>query len=532
MSSRASDGKAEPRIPPHDLDAERALLGSMLLSADAIRGAAGVRRQHFYAPIHGVIYEAIVDLYLEDVLVDLVVLAGRLGDQLDDHGGKQLLVELGAETPASANASAYAARVRRCARHRAVIAATGEIAEHAYQGSDEWNTALAELNDVAAGDSISTLGEIDLAALVDGDIPAVLPVWLHREDGQALIYPGRTHDIHASPSEGKSWLALLAVAEVLTAGGNAMTVDYEDNAESHLERLRALGVDDNVIADSTRLRYCSPTGPLGPALATLRSIVVDLAPDLVVIDGVAPALAAEGHNELDNSDVTAWGVRVPKMLAELGPGVLMLDHVVKDPKEKVRGPRGAGAKLGLTSGASYELRPVKPFSRRRAGEVAIVIAKDRIGRVGAVGETIAHATFTPHDDGAELEIKLTLPAAKDDSKPFAPTGLMERLSRALEGRIPTNHGDALDLIPGRLQYRREALKALVAGDYLTREKVGKETLYTSVRAYREGNDGPTTVQAAFLDIESTPNGSEPHDSPTTVPNPGTLENPRSPGETP
>src|SRR4051812_41297494 len=99
-------GPADERIPPHDLDAERALLGSMLLSADAIDAAQEVGPSTFYAQRHGAVYAEIVALHDAGEPVDVVTVANRLGGRLG--AGKDFLHDVISNTPASANAKAYA----------------------------------------------------------------------------------------------------------------------------------------------------------------------------------------------------------------------------------------------------------------------------------------------------------------------------------------------------------------------------------------------------------------------------------------
>lgn len=126
------------RVPPHNLEAERSLLGSMMLSNDAIRAAAGVDAADFYAPAHARVFEAILALHAEGAIPDPVVVADRV--EVD----KAELLRWLAETPASANAAAYARIVVDAARHRRAIAQAGEVAELAYAG-DDWEDSAAEL---------------------------------------------------------------------------------------------------------------------------------------------------------------------------------------------------------------------------------------------------------------------------------------------------------------------------------------------------------------------------------------------------
>lgn len=152
--SRQADGQAgngssparghwTDRVPPHDLEAEMSLLGSLMLDREAIGYVIPViPRQHsarFYQPEHRILYEALLDLYDKGSAIDLVILRDELtrrGD-LERVGGVEYLVQVVQSVPSSANAEFYAAIVRDKALLRDLIVASGEIIDEAYSAHDE-----------------------------------------------------------------------------------------------------------------------------------------------------------------------------------------------------------------------------------------------------------------------------------------------------------------------------------------------------------------------------------------------------------
>lgn len=132
------------RIPPHDLDAERALLGSMLLSRDAIDEAAALRPGDFYKPAHATLFHAIRDLAAHGTPVDVITVADAWPD-----GTKDDLHALAGATPASAHASAYCRIIAETAQHRRMIALAGEISERSYR-SEPVGPMLLEVQELAA----------------------------------------------------------------------------------------------------------------------------------------------------------------------------------------------------------------------------------------------------------------------------------------------------------------------------------------------------------------------------------------------
>ena len=103
------------RTPPQDNDAEQSVLGSMLLSKDAIADVIEVVRAHdFYKPAHETVFDAMVDLYGRGEPVDPVTTAAELQrrGELGRVGGAPYLHTLSASVPIAANAGYYAEIVR------------------------------------------------------------------------------------------------------------------------------------------------------------------------------------------------------------------------------------------------------------------------------------------------------------------------------------------------------------------------------------------------------------------------------------
>ena len=113
----------------------------MLISRDAITAAveARVDASDFYKPAHGHVFDAVWSLYEQGEPVDPVTVAEELrrSNLLEPLGGKGLLLQLQAATPASANAGHYARIVADLALLRRLITVSGEIAESAYGQPDD-----------------------------------------------------------------------------------------------------------------------------------------------------------------------------------------------------------------------------------------------------------------------------------------------------------------------------------------------------------------------------------------------------------
>lgn len=505
----------QPPALPHDDDAEAAVLGAALMSAEA-RDAA---RRHlgdasaFYRPSHGHIWTAICALADRDSPVDAVTTAAELRRTglLDDAGGDFRLVELISTAPGVANAATYAQIVADAATLRRILGAVGSIAEQARAGppdvaafASQARQLLDGVTATAAGPGGSTLDIPDLAEVIAGGIEVEQAAHLKRNDGLGLLYAGKLNMLWGAPSVGKGWVALLAVAQVLDLDGSAVYVDWEDSVTGIVGRLLALGVVPAAITD--RVRYVRPTGAFGAVeRAELLDIIGDLNADLVILDGVAASMQREGLDEDRAPDFYQWLERCPRPIADTGAAVLALDHVRKDAEATERYGRGTGAKLAAVDGAAYHVRPSEPFSRKRAGSFRLVVSKDRPGGVGAIGETAAVIHVDPHADGEHVTLRITPPEEQRQGRGFQPTKAMAAVSDLLaEARKPVKQQAILDAL-GQLFKAgiiRSAVAALVHDGFAEEVTQGRSQLVRHVRPYPP----PKAREAEPAELDEPPPG--------------------------
>ncbi|MEK7613873.1 MAG: replicative DNA helicase [Patescibacteria group bacterium] len=126
------------RVPPQNLEAERALLGSIMLKSEAVYDAIDlISAESFYIEKHRAIFRAMIDLMSGSNPIDLLSVANRLKEinELDRVGGNAYLAELVGMVPSSANLKYYAEIVQKKAMMRALIDAAGDITELGYDES-------------------------------------------------------------------------------------------------------------------------------------------------------------------------------------------------------------------------------------------------------------------------------------------------------------------------------------------------------------------------------------------------------------
>jgi AAA domain len=327
---------------------------------------------------------------------------------------------------------------------------------------------------------------IDLQPHMEPDDGRDAPTLLTRSDGLCFLYAGKRNEVHGEYESGKSWLAGLAVCEVIRRGEIACWIDFEDAPRSIVKRLRALGVDDQLLLEC--FRYIQPTQRLTPDAEIELRLELHGA-TLVVIDAMHEAMTTAGLDPNVNRDVAVWYDTVPRLAAKEGVAVLVLDHVAKDPAGR-RGPVGGGHKTAAIDGASYLLDALTPFGRGSSGLLRLRLAKDRPGyvrgRFAGPNPTVAEITIDATDPEA-LVVGIRPPAATRGSEDWRPTHLMEAVSRFLESlNEPVSRNKITENIKGKQAYVVDAIEALVTEGFVERSKGPNNTkLHVSAKPFRE-----------------------------------------------
>ncbi len=123
------------RIPPQNIEAEKSVLGSILLDKDALIEVSGwLLPNHFYDDRHSAIYQNILELFEGGLPIDLVTVSDILKKKrlLSKLGGRAYLTELASFVPTSAHAEEYANIVKETATRRGLISSSSEITQLAF----------------------------------------------------------------------------------------------------------------------------------------------------------------------------------------------------------------------------------------------------------------------------------------------------------------------------------------------------------------------------------------------------------------
>jgi replicative DNA helicase len=243
------------RVPPQDLEAERAVLGAIMISNDAADLAQGiVKPDDFYRPAHRKIYQAMLELWDDGSAVDLVTLQSRLATMgaIELVGGPVALVELAEAVPTAANVKHYAELVRGRSVLRQLISAGTEIVDKAFSNRepedvlDEAEQSVLDIRKESAKRGVvhieealkNAFAEIERLHAEKRSITGVatgyekldyLTSGLQRSD--LLIIAGR-------PAMGKTAFALNVATHAALRGGEAVVVfSLEMSKEQLVKRM-------------------------------------------------------------------------------------------------------------------------------------------------------------------------------------------------------------------------------------------------------------------------------------------------------
>ena len=142
------------KLLPHNIEAEEAVIGSILIDGDCVTRLAPVLKpEDFYRERNAVCYEAALALANRDLAVDQLTLGGELGPHGArlDHGGRAwpTYPTLPAITPTSVHAEDYAATVARTSTCRRIIAAASRISEIGYNDPADVDAAIRQAEDAS-----------------------------------------------------------------------------------------------------------------------------------------------------------------------------------------------------------------------------------------------------------------------------------------------------------------------------------------------------------------------------------------------
>lgn len=254
------------KIPPHSIDAERWVLGSILLDKDGmIQVSSFLTEGDFYDPNNGLIYGAMIDLFTRNKPIDLLTVREYLDDRqnLEKIGGNAYLMELTESIFTSANIYQYAQIVKNKGILRRLIKAGNDILLAGYDEETDINKLL-EKSEQALFSVTQTFIQNKLVHIRDilnlryeefaeiHENPEHVNAGLVHTGFKKLddkiggLKPGDMAILAARPSMGKTALALNIAQNIGESGKNVAIFSLEMSKEQLTDRLicATMGVDN------------------------------------------------------------------------------------------------------------------------------------------------------------------------------------------------------------------------------------------------------------------------------------------------
>jgi replicative DNA helicase len=318
----------ETRLPPQNIDAEKSILGGLMLEQEAWDEVSELLTdEDFYRPSHKKIYAAIRELRRREMPADLVTVSNLLMEkgELESIGGAAYLAEMSDQTPSTANIASYAKIVQEKSLLRKVIQSSQEFVDKAY--TQEFENVDSFLDSLEARvfqltESKTTNGLVDASELVKVSLEKIESLYSNQmqvtgvpsgfnelDDLTAGFHPGELIIVAARPSMGKTAFSLnIALHAALREKRKVAYFSVEMGKESVMVRM---------LASSAKIR-----------LSDLRVGKIDdqAWPRLI---NTAASLSETGLFIDDSSGISPFEIRAKarRMKAKYGLDLIMIDYL-------------------------------------------------------------------------------------------------------------------------------------------------------------------------------------------------------------
>jgi replicative DNA helicase len=246
----------QDRVPPQNIEAEQAVLGSVFLESEAIIEAMEyIEAKDFYRRSHQLIYQAMIDLSVRNEAIDVVTIKARLEQEnkLEDAGGISYLSDLALSVPTAANIVYYAKIVEEKSLLRNLISRATEIVTKGYEANDDTQVILddAEKSILEVSEKRNRSGFLPISDVLNSTIANIDQLSRNNEDitGLPTGFPmldkmtaGFQDEeliiLAARPAVGKTAFALNIAQNVGTKTDKAVAIfSLEMGAESLVNRM-------------------------------------------------------------------------------------------------------------------------------------------------------------------------------------------------------------------------------------------------------------------------------------------------------
>jgi replicative DNA helicase len=441
------------RTPPHSVEAEQGVLGSMLISPrDAIAEVVEkITADYLYVPAHQTIFNVLVDLWNAGAGIDLITFTQILRDRnlLESVGGAAAVTNLYTFVPTAANVGYYIDIVRDKYILRSIIAAGTESVRRAYEEQDEVGNLLDEVEQTifAVGEDrfkgqmlsmkdqvMEAIESIEKLYERKGGITGVSTGFVEFDRMTSGMHPSEMIVIAARPSMGKTALAMniaehVAINEKLPVGVFSLEMSSQQlvqrllcsRARVNLQKVRDgfLGERDfpSLTAAASKLAEAKIFIDDSASLTILelrakgRRLKAQQDVQLIIVDYLqllrSTSRRAQDNRQLEISEISAG---LKGLAKELKIPLIVVAQLNRQPEQRTGGkPRLSDLRESGSIEQDADLvgllvRPEiyeedEEARAEKAGEAELIIAKQRNGPVGEIPLTFLKE-FTRFEDRA------------------------------------------------------------------------------------------------------------------------------------
>ena len=421
------------RTLPHNLEAERSVLGAILVHNDAFNTAAQViDGRDFYRDAHRRIFERMVALSERGEAIDFITLKEELsrGAELDEVGGPAYIASLVDGVPRATNVEYYAKIVKEKATLRNLIYAANKILTNAYEADQESDLILdeAESSIFAVADDRLKAGFVSMRDLVNDSFPKIEQLFEHKrlvtgvptgfvdlDEMTRGFQPGDLVIVAARPSMGKTSLVLNIAQHVAVQGEHTVgffslemskeslflrMLTSEAQIDSHRLMSGAIGQKDygrisHALESLSAMRlFIDDTANIGvlEMRAKARRLQAEHGLSLLVIDYIQ-LMSGRGRFENRTLELAAISRSLKGLAKELSVPIVVLSQLSRAPESRsdhrpqLSDLRESGALeqdadlvILIYRDDVYNKDPNSPD----AGTAELIVAKQRNGPTGTV----------------------------------------------------------------------------------------------------------------------------------------------------
>ena len=362
------------RIPPHSVEAEQSVLGSILLDKDAmISVSETLIPEDFYKEAHKVIYECMLKLYNSQSEIDLITLAEELRDQgyLDDIGGIPYITSLSTIVPTTSNIKYYVNIVKEKSVVRQLISAANDIINLGYDSSakieDVLENAEKKIFDISQERTTNDFKQINQVLRDTYDMIEKLYTEKNEVTGLTTGFRDLNKKINgfqksdlllvaARPAMGKTAFALNLVQNAALKGDASVAVFSLEMSKEQLVQ-RMLSSQSNVelkkiktgklnandwpriieamaVLSEAKIHIDDTPGiKISELRSKCRKLKIEKGLDLVLIDYLQ-LMEGEGNNESRQQEIAKISRSLKILAKELNCPVVALSQLSRAPEQR------------------------------------------------------------------------------------------------------------------------------------------------------------------------------------------------------